>query len=92
MRMKRYCFIFLSFTSLANSVFTVTRKDEGDSFARWFSDGTCDELSRHTAYGNGDSSGCQCYYSLTFSAENRMCLSYHERGNNELSYCSGTIS
>ena len=82
MQVKSYFFLLLlSFLSLATSVrFTVTRKDEGDSFFWSGTDATrCYELSRNTAYMSG--SGCQCEHKLTYSTENKICQSYEEQGN-----------
>ena len=72
------CFILLLlFTSLSTSIFTITRKDEGD----WFSGSQCQE---HDAYVHD--SGCHCYHGLTFSTESMKCQTYQERGNEILKY------
>ena len=67
--MKGWFILLLPFTT---SLYTVTRKDEGD----WFSGyGRCHELR---AYEHN--SGCHCEHSLTFSTESMICQSYGERG------------
>ena len=74
LKVTRSFILVLLFTSMASSIFTVTRKDNGD----WFSGSRCgDEFS---AYEHTDIGGCHCYHGLTFSTESMTCRSYQERG------------
>ena len=78
-KVKRYFMLVLLFTiaSIATSIFTVTRNDEGD----WFSGSRCGhEFSTY----EHDIGGCHCYHGLTFSTESMRCRSYKERGNHTI--------
>ena len=69
-KVKGWFILLLPFTA---SLYTVTRKDEGD----WFSGyrGSCHDLREYV-----HNSGCHCEHGLTFSSESMMCQAYEERG------------
>ena len=74
MKVKGYCLLLLSLTSLSTSILTVRREDKGD----WFK-GT-GNIQCYNLRAYQEDGGCRCEHGLTFSSENMSCRTYKERG------------